>query len=115
MRAGELRHRIKIHHSTVDPNAPDSTGQVTPNDETFADRVPAEVLEVSGGETLRGGMQVRATTSHVVRLRYQPGISEEMWITVYDGDWARRVLNVTHVRDRDGRRRELWLECREGK
>ena len=111
MQAGKLRHRIDISSNDADPNEPDEdTGQVLPDWNVLHSGVPAEVMEIGGGEPIRGDVQVQATTTHLVRIRYRSGISEEMQIT-----WLGRTLGITLVRDADGRRRELWLECEEEK
>lgn len=111
MRAGKLRHRIEFGQNQADPDNPDEeTGQVLPQWTALHENVPAEVMEVAGGETIRGGVQVQATTTHVIRCRYRSDISEEIKVT-----WQGRTLGITHVRDFDGRSRELWIECEEEK
>lgn len=106
MRAGKLRHRITIEHDTADPEAPASNGTVTPNWAALHTNISAEVLQVAGGEQLRGGVQTQATTTHVVRLRYRAGISPKMRVV-----WGSITLGITRVWDVDGRTRETAIEC----
>lgn len=111
MRAGKLRHRIEFQQNQADPDNPDEdTGQVLPDWTTLYANVPAEVMEVAGGEVIRGGIQVQATTTHVIRCRYRSDISEEIRVL-----WKGRTLGITLARDRDGRQRELWIESKEEK
>lgn len=109
MRAGQLRHRITIEANTADLEVPSDDGTVTPTWFALHINRPAEVLAVSGGETLRGGVQLAATTSHTIRLRYVSGISPEMRVA-----WNGLTLGITHVRDLDGRQRELLIEAIQG-
>lgn len=109
MQAGKLRHRITIQQNTANLEEPAADGTVTKTWSALHTNRPAEVLAVSGGETLRGGVQLAATTSHTIRTRYVSGISPEMRIT-----WNGLTLGITHVRDLDGRRRELLIEATQG-
>jgi len=108
MRVGNLRHRITIEENTP---TEDAAGQPIESWSTLDgfSNVPAEVMETGGSETLRG-KQVSATATHVVRLRYAPGVTTEHRIT-----WEGRTLNIEQARNPDGRRIELWLECTEAK
>jgi len=110
MRAGRLRHRITIEADEADPEQPADDGTVTPDWQPIHTNRPAEVLAVSGGEILRGGIQVAATTSHTIRIRYVAGISPEARIL-----WNGLTLGVTHVHDVDGRTRELLIEAESAK
>jgi head-tail adaptor len=106
MQAGKLRHRITIQHDTADPETPGLDGTVTPSWAALHANLPAEVLAVAGGETVHGGVQVQATTTHTIRIRYLANISPEMRIA-----WGSLTLHISHVRDFDGRRRELFIEA----
>jgi len=106
MRAGTLRHRITIQTATF---APDAAHQPIPTWAAWLSNEPAEVLETAGAETVRG-LQVSATATHLVRVRYRTGLTERMRIV-----WETRTLGILNVRDVDGRRRELWISCREAK
>ncbi len=102
MRAGKLRHRIKIEQNT--PTA-DAAGQLRPSWQAVHEDVPAEVLGVAGGERVRG-VNVQTTTTHVIRIRYCGDISTEMRV-VHDG----LAMNITRVADPDGTRREEIIEA----
>jgi len=104
MRAGTLRHRITIQTAT---EAPDAAGQLIRTWSAWLSNEPAEVQETAGAETVRG-LQVAAEATHLVRVRFRTGITSEHRIL-----WGSRVLGIVNVRDVDGRRRELWISCRE--
>jgi len=106
MRAGTLRHRITIQQATT---SPDAAGQPIATWSDWLPNEPAEVLETAGAETVRG-VQVSATATHVVRVRFRDGYGEQLRIV-----WGTRILGVVNARDVDGRRRELWISAREGK
>jgi len=106
MQAGKLRHRITVQANTANRETPAADGTVTAAWSAIHTGRPAEVLAVSGGETLRGGIQLAATTNHTVRVRYAADISPETRIL-----WNGLTLGITHVHDVDGRRRELLIEC----
>jgi SPP1 family predicted phage head-tail adaptor len=106
MRSGMLRHRINLQTAT---QTPDAAGQLSPTWSTTYANEPAEVIETGGGEAVRG-QQIDATATHLVRIRYRAGITELMRIV-----WGTRTLNVINARDLDGRRRELWVACKESK
>lgn len=108
MRAGSLRHRVTLQSRT---RAAASDGELIATWSAALSNEPAEVIETSGGETLRG-LQVDANATHLVRTRFRPtAIGDETHRFV----WGSRTLNVINVRDIDGRRRELWWQCREAK
>lgn len=110
MRSGTLRHRITIQQSTPSRN---DDGEPIDSWSNLAANEPAEVIETSGGETIRG-IQVEATATHMIRIRFRPAIADiaaeqlqAIWI-----DRSNRVLGVINARDVDGRRRELWLQAK---
>jgi len=106
MQAGRLRHRITIQ---ADEGDEDAAGQVIADWQDWLEDEPAEVIETGGAERLYGHM-IDATATHLVRVRYRSGYTAEQRI-VWDG----RHLYPVNVRDPDGRRRELWITCREVK
>jgi len=103
MRAGQLRHRITIQQDT---GSEDAAGQVVESWAAWLSNEPAEVIETGGAERVFG-QQVDATATHVVRIRYREGVTEQMRIV-----WGGRLLGISNARDRDGRRRELWISCK---
>jgi head-tail adaptor len=106
MRAGQLRHRITVQQNTANAETPAADGTVTAVWAALYANISAEVIQVAGGEVLRGGIQVQATTTHAIRLRYRGDISPEMRIV-----WGALTLHVTRVWDADGRTRETLLEA----
>jgi len=67
----------------------------------------AQVEEGAGGERL-AGERLAARAALTLTLRYRVGITTEMRVL-----WSGRVLNIRAVRDADGRKRFLTLECEE--
>jgi len=67
----------------------------------------AKVEEGAGGERLTGE-RLAARAALTLTLRYRAGITTEM-----RAFWNGRVLNIRAVRDADGRKRFLTLECEE--
>jgi len=106
MQSGRLRHRIDFQ---TNAGTADAAGQVVDSWSDTYTNEPAEVIETGGAEALFGH-RIDATATHVVRCRYRAGLSEEMQIV-----WGSRTLGIVNVRDYDGRRRELWITCREVK
>lgn len=106
MRAGQLRHRITIEHDVADPDNPGPGGVVAEDWQPWLENEPAEVIEAAGAEIVWGNVQVKATTTHAIRMRFRDGTSPEMRV-IFDG----RTLGITSARDKDGRRRELIIEC----
>ena len=105
-RLGRMRHWITFQVNTPTQNA---GGQPIESWGTFGDAsdVPAELIGATGGETQRG-RQVSATANVVVRTRYLADVTNAMRISV-DG----RTLNIVSAVDRDGMKREMWIDCRE--
>lgn len=104
MRAGSLRHRITIQQAT---STPDAAGQPIPTWATWLANEPAEVLQTDGAEAIRK-LQVVAGATHAVRIRYRTGVLTTLRII-----WEGRTLGIVGARDIDGRRRELWISCKE--
>lgn len=101
MRAGQLRHRIKIERDA----GTDSNGYHVEDWQTLVDRLPAERMQTGGGEVIRGGIQVQASTTHVYRIRYRTDVTSKM--RIIDGS---QTINITVVRDPWGTNRELLIE-----
>ena len=69
---GRLRQRVNIETPTTPTN-----GEVAPTFSNLATGVPAEVLETSGGEYVRG-RQIEAGISAVVTIRYRSDVTPNM-------------------------------------
>ena len=102
MRAGRLRHRITIQQksSTVD-----AAGQEVDTWEDLVARLPARVMYVRGGESPRG-LQVEATTTHVIETRPCKQAIDSCMRAV----WCGRIFNITSAGDPEGDGRRLLIE-----
>lgn len=104
--SSRLRQRVNI----LAPPAPESRNELGEPIEQFAvvaANVPAEVKTLSGREPVNAA-QVAAEATHVVTIRWRPGITRA---NVLDHGLAR--LNVDAAIDEDNRKVELKLYCRE--
>lgn len=108
MRAGKLRQVVRIERATL---ANDAAGQPVevgpPKAIAGGAAVPAEVLAVSGGETVRGS-QMEAGVTTLVTMQWRGDVTTADRI-IHDG----RALNVVRAVDPDGRRRSLVCQCSE--
>lgn len=104
MRAGLLRHRIRIQRDI-------GTGRTATGAkiEVWQDvaNVAAEVTFVAGREFARGGTMI-ADVTHAISIRHRTGIRPHMRVL-----WQDRVLDIDQAGDPNGRGRELQLLCRE--
>lgn len=103
MRAGRLRHRVRLERKTT---ADDGAGGVT---ETWAHykSVYAAVIPLAGQE-LFAAQQVMPRVSHRVELRYDSGVTADMRVNHRD-----RILDIQAVLNIDERDRETHLLCEE--
>jgi SPP1 family predicted phage head-tail adaptor len=126
MRAGKLRHRLKIQSKTT---ALDSFGGGAATWSTFAN-VYGSVEPLTGRERF-DAQQVNPEVNHVVRIRYLDGVVPEqriLWGSVapdieetmdFDDEEIKRdvfgshALYIDAVLDVGGRKRELQLLCKE--
>src|SRR5690348_6639680 len=77
IRAGELRHSITFRQNTATTS--DGYGQETVTGGVFAENVPAKIQPTAGMERMLGP-QLVAQTSHLITMRYLPGVTADMWI-----------------------------------
>lgn len=104
MKAGELRHRVRVEKAT---ESRDSTyGNVTIAWTTFA-VVWASVEPLTGKETLTND-QVGADITHRVRMRYLAGITPKMRIV-----FRERALNIVSIANLLERNIEMEIMCGE--
>lgn len=103
MRAGRLRHEVTIQQPTL---SQDGTGDPVPSWSAFA-TVWAAVEPASGRERFLD-QQRFADTSHVVTLRYLPGLLPTMRVL-----FGSRVLRILAILNIDERGREHRLLCQE--
>lgn len=89
MRAGVLRHRVRIEQPV---NARDPlTGDLVETWTTYADSVPAEIVPLSGREFIQSGAN-QAELSARATVRWDAGIAPTMRL-IHDG----RVYQITAV------------------
>jgi hypothetical protein len=69
----------------------------------------AEVLQVSGGEIVRG-KQVEAKTSFVVSVDHVPGIDHRCEVEILTGPYAGRKVYVGRVHYETGRSRPVNIQ-----
>lgn len=103
--AGKLRNPIEIQQLT---NTPDGQGGFNTTWATIYPNVMAKIKPVSGGERMRA-MQLNATISHRIFLRYIDGIKPAMRVKF--GDRLFQIRLPLNLEERD---RWLELHCEEG-
>lgn len=106
VRAGRLRHRIRIERPPS-PEDLDDFGQPVDGWQLVATRW-AEVRPLRGNERFTAA-QVKPELSHRVRIRYMDGLDPKMRI-VHRG----RVLDIHAILDIEERGREIEMLCTEG-
>lgn len=89
MRAGVLRHRVLLEQPV---NARDPvTGDLVETWATYADRVPAEIVPLSGREFIQSGANQAELTARAT-VRWDAGITTRMRL-VHEG----RIYQITAV------------------
>lgn len=102
--AGKLRNSIEIQELT---NTPDGGGGFSTTWTTIH-TISAMIKPVSGGERMRA-MQLNATISHRIFLRYIEGIKPTMRVKFGD-----RLFQIRLPLNLEERNRWLELHCEEG-
>jgi SPP1 family predicted phage head-tail adaptor len=103
-RAGDLIHRIVIEQPDSTQDALGRSGGWS----VFAADVPAEVQDLAGRETYLAAQRFVSQVSHVVRMRYMPGVSATMRV-----NWLGRLLVIQAALNPDGKMIEHRLVCLE--
>jgi head-tail adaptor len=105
---GQLRHRVTLEY----PNPTQVEGTQVPVWATVLASIPAEILAVAGGETVRG-KQIEAGIDTVVIVRF--GLSKNA-----NHEWSdhrfvhdSRNLNIVRAADEEGTREFLTCYCKE--
>ena len=94
IKAGDLRERVSVMAYRETKNA---MGEVVPvYDQTFA-TVWASVQGVTARELLLAGQQ-QTEISHRVRLRYLPGLTQQMRLS-----WRGRTLEIVSILEHENR------------
>ena len=99
LRAGALRHRIKIEVLTP---TQDGTGEEIGSWDEFAIRWAS--VEPFTGREIFSSQQVHADITHRIRLRYLPGVVPKMRV-VFKG----RIFDIKYIISFQERDRELEL------
>lgn len=84
-------------------------GSMVPSWQTFAEPW-AEIKQVTGGESIQGN-QLTALATHLITIRYLPGVNEQMRVRLPGGSTA-GISNANNL----GLRNVVWLlTCMEDK
>jgi SPP1 family predicted phage head-tail adaptor len=109
VRAGPLRHYIRIEKKTIDVS---SDGDRTETWTTFAE-VWASV-ETGNGREFFAARQVIADLTHTIRLRYLPGLAPDMRIAYDDQKTGRtRYFDIKSILNPDERDEMLTMQATE--
>jgi len=103
VKIGELRHRVTIQEKVV---TVDAYGGEVITWSTVA-TVWAAVEPLWGREFLEGRRQENEISTRI-RIRYREGLTPSMRVV-----WGFRAFDIESVIERESRRREIWLMCRE--
>jgi len=113
IRAGEYRKRITIQDPSGSPSTdPNDAGAVV-SAPSIVTRAWAKISATKGRE-YQLGLQVVGEASHVVEMRYQPGITPQMQVVYVDDRTNNsRTLDINSVVDPEERHINLYLFCTE--
>jgi head-tail adaptor len=109
MDVGALRHLVTLENPGVD--VPDGDGGYTQVDaDLIPDQVWASIVPATARDMERvvANVAVQTTATHLVRVRYHPGITTQTKVL-----YGTRVLYVTGIQNVDERNIELVLVCTE--
>lgn len=71
-------------------------------------------IRTPSGHEMQAALQVVGDCSHIVEMRYQPGITVEMDVWYIDGiSGNKRVFDINAVIDPDELHKKLYLLCHE--
>jgi SPP1 family predicted phage head-tail adaptor len=104
MRAGKFRKIVSIEQPS---RVADAVGEMVPTWTPFATNIYAEIEPLRGTEKLQA-MQINASATDAVTIRYLPGVTPQMRIT-----YGTRVLQIQNVQNTKERDREIVLLCTE--
>jgi len=109
MDIGALRHRVTLR--LLGAGVADGDGGYTQATTVLAYRVAAKV-EPATARTLERvtANTVASSASHLVTLRYLPGVTTQTQLTFHDGQ-TDRLMSITGVHDHEERHQQLQLEC----
>lgn len=106
IRAGDLRERVTVQVASGSTNALGETVMAWSNSTS----VWASVQGVSASEAIIAGQQ-QVSVTHTVRLRYLPGLSQNMRFA-----WRNRTLEIVSLLEQDNRtvHEAVCTEARDG-
>jgi len=113
MKAGKLRHRIKIEKPV---KAQNTFGEVEVNRDDAADwtdfaTVWGQILPISSRSEekfTQDNSQLLAEVDHTITIRYLTGVTHQMRVIC-----GTRIFEISTVLDPDGFQREMTLMCKE--
>jgi SPP1 family predicted phage head-tail adaptor len=114
MRAGELRHRIKLQ---VPASGDDSFGEpLTGWVNVFAtpDGKIAAGVEPLAGRELVAAQAIQVEVSHKITVRYQPALASPKLVATMRALYGTRVFSIGGALNIDERNREITLLATEG-
>lgn len=110
----DLRHRITVIDYT---DAEDTHGGFTSSELLIASRIPADVQSVvpsPAGAKPETADQITPRVSHLVRIRFRPGIRAGQTVRFHAPDFVDRDMEVVGVpTDPANDKWELHIPCRE--
>jgi SPP1 family predicted phage head-tail adaptor len=109
---GKLRHRASI---VAPATTQGGLGQETVtawSPIADATRIPVRVTELAGRE-LYTARQLQADVTMEVKLRWREGVTSKMRVTWHDRDADRTLLILGPPINRDGKKRWMFLLCKE--
>jgi SPP1 family predicted phage head-tail adaptor len=109
MRAGDLRHRVRIQKRSVVTDTFGAQSHVW----TDVATVWADISPMSGRELL-AAQAINVDISHVVTIRYQPQFASPKAVAAMRILYGERIFNISAPRDVDERHRQIELQCAEG-
>lgn len=109
MEIGALRHRVTLENPTT---VADAEGGFTDTWTVLGwSRMPAAVEPATARALERlVGNTVQSSASHLVTIRYLPGVTTKTRVTFHD-DPADRILSIEGMHDAQERHQRLILEC----
>lgn len=105
MRAGELRRRVTIQQRAA---TQDTFGGQSTSWTDWQTNVPCAIQPLAGRE-LMAARAVNAETTHMIDMRYMPGLTAAMRIL-----YGTRVFNIVSVVNVEERNREHQIMASEG-
>lgn len=111
MRVGRYSNRVTLQSAGA--AVLDTDGGYTQTPVVLVRRVPAAVQPASARSLERiTANTVTSIASHLVTMRFYPGVTTEHQVIFHDGD-TDRTMSISGIHDTDEQHVELVLECLE--